>query len=271
MPNPLRYTEEELVKELVLLEKHLKQEPYMDENFCIDCIEKHLYSIEGLAEEGIGFADSKEKEQAFVDIANTANTMKRLMKTSPDYVELSRSVRLMRKKINTCPACSIIHAKNPIPPKSLNSSYPNKINTDLIFDDKGGIQMPDWKELGIVNAGQFAGNGVRLLSDYVDEKMEKTTVEWYKKPSTYIDIAGGLALQLLAIFAIKNEDLKTAAIVVGSNMLAFRTIDVVKKATATGTGLSARPTARLSAPLRVTPVMRQGMPMAGAQSLVVVD
>lgn len=277
MPDPLKYTEEELAKELVLLEKHLKQEPYMDEDFCIDCIEKHLILIEGLAEEGIGFADDKEKENNFVSIANTANRLKREIKTSPDYVELSREVRAIRKKLSNCQTCKKIITEirnNPNSPKDLNSSLSQNKNNpnNLTKNQKGGIAM-DMKDVGIINAGAFLGKGVEVLADYVDTQFPTAGPEWYKRPSTYIDIVGGLGLQLLALYGIKNDRMKLLTVVTGAGMVT-KSIDIAKEA------LTPIPAVRMAvnrAPLRISSPMMSPMrptitiPTTQAAGLVVVD
>jgi len=52
--NVAEYTQNEIEKALILLELHLRQYP-----MCIFCIQKDLYILEGLLEEGIKFLPSK--------------------------------------------------------------------------------------------------------------------------------------------------------------------------------------------------------------------
>lgn len=263
MPDPLRYTEEELAKELVLLEKHLKQEPYMDEDFCIDCIEKHLILIEGLAEEGIGFADDKEKENNFVNIANIANRLKRKIKTSPNYVDLSREIRTIRKNLNNCQTCNLTTKlpKDLNRSLSINENNPNNLNKN----QKGGIVM-NLKDVGIINAGAFLGKGVEVLADYVDTQFPAAGPEWYKKPSTYIDIAGGLGLQLLALYGIKNDNAKLLITVAGANMVT-KSIDIAKEALTPAARLPVRAPLRVSSPIMIRPTI----PTTQSAGLVIVD
>lgn len=60
----LEYTKEQIAKNLILLEEHLKnyQCPY--------CLEKHLLAIEGYAEEGMPMSD--KDRPAFIQIADWA-------------------------------------------------------------------------------------------------------------------------------------------------------------------------------------------------------
>jgi hypothetical protein len=67
----LKYTEDELKKNLVLLEAHGKNYP------CPECTEKHLLSIEGLAEEGTTMTDDDKKKDFFLDLAETSRTARR--------------------------------------------------------------------------------------------------------------------------------------------------------------------------------------------------
>ena len=277
MQDPLRYTEQELVKELVLLEKHLKQSPYMDEDFCIDCIEKHVVAIEGLSEEGIGFADDKEKEKMFIKIANETNRLKKEIKINPDFVDLSRRVREIRKDLNNCSTCNIPRNL----PKDLNNrASKNKNNTNnLNKNQKGGISMKI-KDIGVINAGAFVGKGIQVGADWIDTKMPVDPLvprEWYSKPSTYINIGGGLALQLLALYAIKNHDLKLMTVVAGSNMTT-KAVDIAKEALTPAATLRAPVRAQAAraqvararaAPLRVTPAIAPITPRGNG--LVVVD
>jgi len=62
-PN-LQYTKDEIKKNLILLENHYKN------NTCPECIDKHLITIEGLAEEGSLMVDDDAKRLAFLNLAD---------------------------------------------------------------------------------------------------------------------------------------------------------------------------------------------------------
>jgi len=65
-----RYTEDSLIKQLTLIELHAKDGSALDAG--CGCIEgKHLFAVEGLAEEGVGFALS-EKEKVFYEKLGSA-------------------------------------------------------------------------------------------------------------------------------------------------------------------------------------------------------
>lgn len=65
----LTYTVAEMEEQLALIELHAK-EYSTDPDFCVDCASKHLSIMEGLAKEGIEFAEDEETKQLFSDIAS---------------------------------------------------------------------------------------------------------------------------------------------------------------------------------------------------------
>jgi hypothetical protein len=67
----LRYTEDELQKNLVLLEGHGKSYP------CPECTNKHLLNIEGLAEEGSLMTENEDKRNWFLNLAEWSRNKRR--------------------------------------------------------------------------------------------------------------------------------------------------------------------------------------------------
>jgi len=96
----IEYTENEIRKNLALLEIHLKQAPFSDANFCEECINKHLLLLEGLAEEGMTACidcDTKKYEMLITNI----NKLK-----DQDYqkegVKSAQQIRRLRKIFVPC-------------------------------------------------------------------------------------------------------------------------------------------------------------------------
>ena len=123
-------------------------------------------------------------------------------------------------------------------PKDLNSSL-SKDKNNPIKSQKGGmismVSKEEAKKLGIINAGALLGKSVQVAADWIDTKMPAPTVglpvaaEWYKRPSTYITLGGGIALQLLALYGIKNPNTSLLVTVAGANMVT-KAIDIGKEA-----------------------------------------
>ena len=65
------YTRDEIKKNLILLENHFKN------NQCADCVEKHLMTIEGLAEEGTLMTEEEDKQVALLKLAEWSRTMRK--------------------------------------------------------------------------------------------------------------------------------------------------------------------------------------------------
>ena len=74
--NDRDYTEDSLVKQLLAIENHSKDGSAVDGG--CSCIEgKHFYGVELYAEEGQGFALSKEEREWYADVADWARIKRR--------------------------------------------------------------------------------------------------------------------------------------------------------------------------------------------------
>ena len=213
----LEYTDDEVIKNFALLENHLKQaQSGVDEIFCEDCINKHLVLLEGLAEEGMNVGDNFEKYKEVYDFA---------VKTKDkDYrregVKLSDKARKIRKSLNFCSECLPKGLNNPTTSNNYthNSSHINdypKLNGEL------KKKMVNYAELGLMNVGQFAAEGVRYLAETQFPAQEQ-----------WVTIGGGVALQALGLFVKMPKMIKTFTLVTGSNLLAGGVVKLIKGTTA---------------------------------------
>ena len=95
-----KYTDDEIRKNLALLENHLKQAPYSDKLFCEECINKHLILTEGLAEEGMTACIDCDAKK-YVAVINFASSF-----IGKDYqkdgIELAKQTRRFRKNFIPC-------------------------------------------------------------------------------------------------------------------------------------------------------------------------
>jgi len=74
--NDRTYTEDSLIKQMGLIELHGKDGSAVDAGCA--CIEsKHLYLIEGLAEEGVGFALSQKERDFYTQLSNFARLVRK--------------------------------------------------------------------------------------------------------------------------------------------------------------------------------------------------
>lgn len=232
MEDPLQYTYDGLERELNLLEIHLKEAPKGDEAFCQDCIDKHISTSRGYALEGPGFTQDKEEQKRFLDAEKILRDIK-----DQDYkekgVEFAQKVRELRKNlIEKCPNCKTL-SKDEIEnlAKDLNTSDTFRILADESHTHNSKAELNKdlnkkmkYAELGYMNAGQFAAEGVRYLAE------TQASLVPYEK---YVTIGGGIALQALGLFVKKLPPVvKTIAIVAGSNLLANGVVKLIKGAAA---------------------------------------
>lgn len=98
----LEYQNKELVKEMLLLEKHLTQGCKIGGKAC-DCCEKHPITLEGLAQEASGMSS----KPVYSEIANWSRHISSMTTTKASesgeydgkYPELAIELRDMRKKL----------------------------------------------------------------------------------------------------------------------------------------------------------------------------
>lgn len=74
--NDRDYTRDSVIKQLSLIELHSKDGSALDAGCA--CIEtKHLYAIEGLSEEGVGFALTDKEKAFYGKLADLARTLRK--------------------------------------------------------------------------------------------------------------------------------------------------------------------------------------------------
>ncbi len=212
----IKYTDSELAKNFALLENHLKQAPSGDEDFCEDCINKHLLLIEGLAEEGMNI-ENPEKYQKVYDFAKSARGQNYQKKG----VELSKKAREIRKSLSVCSTCNLTKDLNN--PGDLDNDTHNsgRISDQPQLNGEPKENMTKYTELMYMGAGQFAAEGIRYA------------VDSYKPAwSKYVGLGGGAGLILLPMFVKKlPAAVKTISMVAGTNLLAGGIIAMIKGVT----------------------------------------
>jgi hypothetical protein len=65
------YTKDEIKKNLILLEGHGRSNP------CPDCVEKHLFAIEGLSEEGASMAEEENRRSSMLALADWSRAIRK--------------------------------------------------------------------------------------------------------------------------------------------------------------------------------------------------
>ena len=207
------YTDNEINKNLALLENHFKQAPFGDDIFCKDCINKHLILLEGLAEEGMTASGDSEKYQKIYDFATRTK--------GGDYksrgIEFANDTRKLRKSLSTCSDCERTLGKKGT---EVIKKLTKHLNNTETFNNN--LNKMEYTELAYMNAGQFAAEGIRYFAE------TNATLMPYEK---YVTIGGGIGLQVLGLFVKQLPAVvKTISLVAGSNLLANGVIKLVKGA-----------------------------------------
>jgi hypothetical protein len=238
----LKYTEDEIIKNLALTETHLKQAASgVDELFCKDCINKHLFSISGLADEGLGFTEDENKIKLFEETAKIADDIREKDYTE-EGIELASELRDLRKKFTAknCSKCNIISNSMMHDKKGEMNLLPKHLNTNSALDyynlnklEENGkmAKIFSMKEVSAIGVGQFVGQGFVFLAEMADKGKVVSKDTMWKLPSTYIGLAGGLVLPYVGMRnMLKNKAVSTACVIGGTNMLATEVVKLLKVA-----------------------------------------
>jgi len=228
MKDPLAYTYDGLERELNLLEIHLKEAPKGDEAFCQDCIDKHISTSRGFALEGPSFTQDKDEQNNFLKAEKELREIKgkNYKKQGVKYAQKVRNIR--KSLIDYCPTCVINPTKGLNNPSNSNNHTHNSgriSDHNQLNGENKEMSKEIVKEIGMMNVGQFAAEGVKYLADTYP------TLE-PGKYSKAVKLGGGLGLQILPLFIKKMPKiLKGGFLVIGSNLLAAGVVEMVKGTT----------------------------------------
>lgn len=140
----VKYTDNEIRKNLALLENHLKQSPFSDEAFCEECINKHILILEGLAEEGLTACTGCDIKK-YTSLLNFLNQIK-----DKDYtkegIEIATSSRELRKIFVPCGKQDRIKNNEEINKKIKELEEEKELASDVRLKDKlgYGIYLLQW-------------------------------------------------------------------------------------------------------------------------------
>lgn len=138
------YTDNEIRKNLALLENHLKQSLFSDEIFCEECINKHILILEGLAEEGLTACIGCEIEK-YKSLLNFLNQIKN-KNYKEEGIEIAAASRELRKTFVPCGKQDRIRNKDEINKKIEELKEEKKLASDVRLKDKldYGIYLLQW-------------------------------------------------------------------------------------------------------------------------------
>ena len=139
------YTENEIRKNLALLEIHLKQAPFSDATFCEECINKHILLLEGLAEEGLTACtdcDTKKYEMLLSNLNNLKDE-----DYQKDGVKVAQQIRRLRKIFVPCNGDNVgMKDRDDVKAKMTELNEDLEVATDQITKERlsYGIYLCEW-------------------------------------------------------------------------------------------------------------------------------
>lgn len=258
----LEYNKQNIFTNLIQAEHHLANLGSKYDMGFAQCVNKHLAFALGEADEAYmhSLVANPEHAPKYKELrAKIQSLIINFKNMTPE--EAIKEVRAVRKQFESfnedyntekCEACTINITK---------SLYTNK----TIKKQSGGERMRP-AEIGIMTTGMFAGKFAQWGAEYVDKAVGKENESIAKKPSTWINIAGGLGLELLALFALKRNPTIQLFTAAAGGLMLTKTVDYLKESTQSGSTSAIR--ARPVYTIRATPrrAVVQAPKVAGARA-----
>lgn len=255
----LEYNRDEIFKNLLAVEGHLRNlsdEAYSPEYY--SCIIKHLADAESHADEAISHSlivSGEEESEKYERLRDMVRGLRKRFQASPPRVKVAiletRRIRRFFESFNKpfdiskCISCGTTLSGKP--EKPLYSPAYTK-NPD---------RKMAWRETGVLVGSVHVGKGITLLADQIDIYTGVQTQPLEKKYSTWINLAGGLALIVLPrLYKRFSPTMDTFMTIVGGVM--------TTKAWDYAAEYLAGATAVARAPVRVAPTVTAPQPVVTA-------
>jgi hypothetical protein len=233
----LDYNVKNILTNLLQSEDHAKyiREKFKPEHMA--CITKHLLITRGEISEAISHSSVVDpgKKEMFVKslgrvdqliddikVGEKENLLLKLRGLRKDLEGIDKSYDT--KECKLCNPNVDEYLEKTV--KDLNIDKTNNIN---IESNGVKIMKESMGKIALIGGSQFVGIGVREVGGYIDTAMGKTASPSYAKPSTWIDIGGGLVMAILPQFMKMGDKLTTVLTVVGTQRLADRIISLAKE------------------------------------------
>jgi len=245
----LDYNKDNIFKNLIQSENHFRNlKTNYDVGFA-NCIVKHLLDAEGESEEAISHSLYVEPEKAgkfrkFRD--RLRKFRKKIQKEYVDPDEGIKEIRELRKEfesfnpeydISKCESCRPEVLEELEKFLEIGEKSVKDLNTNIVIIDSKKNNGVNMRRLGLIVGSQFAGVGVRELGTYIDAAFGKTAAPSFSRPSTWIDIAGGLLMAVAPQFMRMSDTLTTALTIIGTQRIADRIVQLAKEYTAAPAGV----------------------------------
>lgn len=242
----LEFNIDNIFVNLYQAEDHLRRlEDTNNDEGHASCVFKHLSFVSGELGEAISHSAviRPDLTPIFQKLMKEVDEIRHKLSelSIDDAIRRVRSVRKVIEKLNPkyntekCKACGSITEK--IREKIFKAGNPN-INSEKT------VKGDSMREVATIVASQFLGKGIIELGKYIDDTTGKTAAPAFQRPSTWINVVGGLGSILAGLYVIKRDDLQLASVVVGSHLLT-KLVDYAREQAGVGSLAVIRPPARM--------------------------
>jgi len=198
------------------------------------CVFKHLSFISGELGEAISHSSvvAPEKMPIFQEMQKETDSLRHnlqnlsVRKAIEKVRELRKSIEKLNPKYDTskCKACGKIEKEIE---KEINEIQEKSEKILNLKNPKNSMK----KEFTTIIASQFASKGIQKGAEYLDVLLNMENNPVYARPSTWVNIAGGLGGILAGIYLFEdNPKMQLIAVIAGSGMLT-KTIDYAQEMT----------------------------------------
>jgi hypothetical protein len=244
----LRYNKEEIFKNLIHAEGHLRNAEPGARPEELQCLIKHLADAEGHADEAISHAAALGDDEASLKFRRLRDMLRDLrrefqagLRRVEDGIRRVREARGFFESFNPefdvsrCTACgeSLRKALEALgaPKASLRAieeeaerfalealaPHEKALNEGAAAHPSGG-SMPTWREVGLIYGGSHIAKGLERAFVEVDKRLGKAASPVQERPSTWLNVGLGLALPVVSAALKVKEPLVTLLALVGAHM-----------------------------------------------------
>lgn len=215
------------------------------------CVQKHLLIASGELGEAISHSSTarpKISEHIKGIKSDTDILVVEFENGITDSIDALKKVRALRKNLgelnpafdtSSCKSCGKVEGGlEKIKNASLadNASMKEKVYKGVyhnIIGISNGENMTDMKSVGTITGANVVGKAVTMVGDYIDAQTGKTGETILKRPSTYLNLLGGISGIVAALYLVKKEKF-AVPLTITSSYLLTKSLDYAAEATRGG-------------------------------------
>ncbi len=198
------------------------------------CSVKHTLHLEGHLEENIANAVRHNPK----DVVFYAKKLDEARNMRQELVKKVLGVEDSQKETSGgCPRCSAdlrgrLERKLGLDVLNTPVAYNNEVHTQPKNKNFVGDKMVDGSKIATIIVGEGVGEAIKYGGQKYDESTGKAGAEAFKRPSTWIDLVGGIALAGAALYGDElnlSDEIRLGAAVAGSHLIVTRTSSLIRE------------------------------------------